>query len=39
MQSNLRNPDNRRWCKFTYDEISARDKTNLHITWLKDQGR
>ena len=23
--------------KFTYDEIIARDKTSLDITWLKDQ--
>ncbi|MGB0176434.1 MAG: N-6 DNA methylase [Owenweeksia sp.] len=26
-----------RWRKFTYDEITARDKTNLDISWLKDQ--
>ncbi|HZW65191.1 MAG TPA: hypothetical protein VFF23_05850 [Hanamia sp.] len=26
-----------RWRKFTYDEIIARDKTSLDITWLKDQ--
>lgn len=37
------NPDNRhnrkeseRFKKFTYDEIIARDKTNLDIFWLKD---
>ena len=23
--------------KFTYEEILARDKTSLDITWLKDQ--
>ena len=26
-----------RWRKFTYDEIVARDKTNLDIFWLKDK--
>jgi type I restriction enzyme M protein len=30
------NPDGR-WRKFTYDEITARDKTNLDIFWLKDK--
>ncbi|SKC85038.1 class I SAM-dependent DNA methyltransferase [Ohtaekwangia koreensis] len=25
-----------RWRKFSYDEIIARDKTSLDITWLKD---
>lgn len=33
-------PDNNpegRWRKFTYDEIIARDKTSLDITWLKDK--
>ncbi len=25
-----------RWRKFTYDEITARDKTSLDITWLRD---
>lgn len=30
------NPDGR-WRKFTYDEIIARDKTSLDLTWLKDQ--
>lgn len=29
------NPDGR-WRRFTYDEIVARDKTNLDITWVKD---
>ena len=28
------NPDGR-WRKFTYDEIIARDKTSLDITWIK----
>jgi type I restriction enzyme M protein len=32
---NEENPDGR--CKFTYDEIIARDKTNLDIFWLKDK--
>lgn len=33
------NPDNpeNRWRKFTYEEISKRDKTNLDITWIKDK--
>ena len=26
-----------RWRKFGYDEIIARDKTSLDITWLKDK--
>jgi len=26
-----------RWKKFTYDEIIKRDKTNLDITWIKDE--
>ena len=30
------NPEGR-WRKFTYQEIIARDKTNLDIFWLKDQ--
>ena len=30
------NPDGR-WRKFTYEEIMARDKTSLDITWLKDK--
>lgn len=30
------NPEGR-WRKFTYDEIIARDKTNLDIFWLKDK--
>jgi type I restriction enzyme M protein len=30
------NPDGR-WRKFTYDEIIARDKTNLDIFWIKDK--
>ncbi|MDE0512613.1 MAG: class I SAM-dependent DNA methyltransferase [Gammaproteobacteria bacterium] len=29
------NPDGR-WRKFTYEEVVARDKTNLDIFWLKD---
>ncbi|WP_071595301.1 HsdM family class I SAM-dependent methyltransferase [Segetibacter koreensis] len=30
------NPEGR-WRKYTYDEIIARDKTSLDITWLKDK--
>jgi len=32
-------PDNPngRWRKYSYDEIVARDKTSLDITWLKDK--
>ncbi len=26
-----------RWRKFSYDQIIARDKTNLDIFWLKDK--
>ena len=26
-----------RWASFTYDEIVARDKANLDITWLRDE--
>ncbi len=26
-----------RWKSFTYDEITARDKANLDITWLRDE--
>lgn len=33
---NSENPEGR-WRKFTYDEIIARDKTSLDITWLKDK--
>lgn len=31
-----KNPDGR-WRCFTYDEISKRDKTNLDISWIKDE--
>lgn len=31
-----KNPDGR-WRRYTYDEIAARDKTSLDITWLKDK--
>lgn len=31
-----KNPDGR-WRKFSYDEIIARDKTSLDITWIKDK--
>lgn len=30
------NPEGR-WRKFTYEEIVARDKTNLDIFWLRDK--
>ncbi|NTW57422.1 MAG: SAM-dependent DNA methyltransferase, partial [Chlorobiaceae bacterium] len=30
------NPDGR-WRRYTYEEIAARDKTNLDIFWLKDK--
>ncbi|OFY47861.1 MAG: hypothetical protein A2W85_13770 [Bacteroidetes bacterium GWF2_41_31] len=30
------NPEGR-WGKFTYEEIIARDKTSLDISWLKDK--
>lgn len=31
-----KNPDGR-WRKFSYDDIIARDKTSLDITWIKDK--
>ena len=31
-----KNPESR-WRKFSYDELIARDKTNLDIFWLKDK--
>jgi len=31
-----KNPEGR-WRKFTYEEITGRDKTSLDITWLKDR--
>ncbi len=31
-----KNPEGR-WRKFSYEEIIARDKTSLDITWLKDK--
>lgn len=33
---NEANPDGR-WRKFNYEEIIARDKTSLDITWIKDK--
>ena len=30
------NPDGR-WRKFSYDELTARDKTSLDVFWLKDK--
>ena len=30
------NPEGR-WRKFSYDDVMARDKTSLDITWLKDK--
>jgi type I restriction enzyme M protein len=29
--------ESERWRPFTYDEITARDKANLDITWLRDE--
>jgi len=34
---NAENNTEGRWRKFSYDEIIARDKTSLDITWLKDK--
>ena len=31
-----KNPDGR-WRKFTYEELTARDKTSLDVFWLKDK--
>lgn len=33
---NEQNNPNGRWRKYSYEEILARDKTNLDITWLRD---
>ncbi len=30
-------PDRERWKSFEYDELIARDKANLDITWLRDE--
>lgn len=30
------NPEGR-WRKFSYEELTARDKTSLDVFWLKDQ--
>ena len=30
------NPDGR-WRKFTYEDIIARDKTSLDISWIRDE--
>ncbi len=30
------NPDGR-WRRFSYDEITARDKTSLDIFWIRDE--
>jgi len=35
-QTKTTGPDGR-WRKFSYDEIIARDKTNLDVFWLKDK--
>jgi type I restriction enzyme M protein len=29
--------ESERWKSFTHDELLARDKTNLDITWLRDE--
>ena len=29
--------ESERWKSFTYDELIARDKVNLDITWLRDE--
>ena len=29
--------ESERFCRFTYDELMARDKANLDITWLRDE--
>lgn len=36
VSTSLTSPEGR-WRKFTYDEIIARDKTSLDISWLKDK--
>jgi type I restriction enzyme M protein len=29
--------ESERWKSFTYDELIARDKVNLDLTWLRDE--
>jgi type I restriction enzyme M protein len=36
-QNNFKRKETERFRKFSYDEIIARDKTNLDIFWLKDE--
>ena len=36
VQSHSSNPDGQ-WRKYSYEEITARDKTSLDIFWLKDK--
>ena|SRR5690554_6742757 len=36
-QNRFKRKETERFKKFTYDEITARDKTNLDIFWLKDE--
>ncbi len=33
----MRRAESERFRSFTYDEIVARDKANLDITWLRDE--
>ncbi len=33
----IQDKKNERWKSFKYDELRARDKTNLDIFWLKDE--
>lgn len=36
-QSDRETFESERWASFTYEELIARDKTNLDITWLRDE--
>jgi len=36
-RNRFKRKESERFKKFTYDEIVARDKTNLDIFWLKDE--
>lgn len=36
MSAKEANPEGR-WRKFTYGELTARDKTSLDVFWLKDK--
>ncbi len=36
-EQRARGVESERWKSFTYDELVARDKANLDLTWLRDE--